>query len=150
MAEKGVDRPSVGIAVFVMRGGKFLFMQRKGAHGAGTWATPGGHLENGESFAECASREVSEETGMEIRNIHTAGVTNDIFESEDKHYVTVWLTAEWAANEPEIREPQKCTGIKWVDFDSLPRPLFATYEHLFESDFYDTIKHLLAETRQGS
>jgi 8-oxo-dGTP diphosphatase len=73
--------------------------KRQGSHGEGTWSIPGGHLEFGESFEAAATREVSEETGMEIENIQYFATTNDVF-SEGKHYVTVWLRADWKANEP--------------------------------------------------
>ena len=59
--------PRVGLAVLLTyekRGITYvLFGKRRGAHGAGDWAPPGGHLEFGESLAECACREVLEETG---------------------------------------------------------------------------------------
>lgn len=41
---------------------------RKGSHGDGEWALPGGHLEMGESFEQCAVREVEEETGIMVRH----------------------------------------------------------------------------------
>ena len=81
----------VGIAVFIFKDGQFLMMQRQGSHGTGTWSVPGGHLEFGESFEDTARREVLEETGVEITNIRFGGVTNDVFESDGKHYVTIWL-----------------------------------------------------------
>ena len=61
------DYPRVGIGVIVMRNGLVLLGERIGAHGAGTWALPGGHLEFGESVEQCARREVWEETGLEPR-----------------------------------------------------------------------------------
>jgi 8-oxo-dGTP diphosphatase len=51
---------------------------------------PGGHLEHGESFAECAVREAREETGLEISGIEVVRVTNDVFD-EGKHYVTIFV-----------------------------------------------------------
>lgn len=116
----------VGIGCFVWKDGKFLMQQRFGAHGEGTWSVPGGHLEFGESWEECAAREVFEETGMKIHNARLLAVTNDIFSAKDKdkHYVTIWITSDWLEGEPTITEPEKCKAQAWHNFSSLPLPLF--------------------------
>lgn len=132
----------VGVGVFIFKDGKFLVLQRKGAHGAGTWSVPGGHLEAQESFQETAQREVREETGVEITNVRFGGVTNDIFEAEDKHYVTIWMLSDWASGEPTITEPDKCINLRWLTFDELPTPLFLPLRHLLESKFIDTFKYV--------
>lgn len=75
-------RPRVGISVLVVRPwgprsyGKLLLGKRKGSHGAGEYATPGGHLEHLESFQTCAAREVLEETGLEIGPLRFLRVLN--------------------------------------------------------------------------
>ena len=43
-------RPKVGVGVMVLKNGKVLIGKRKGAHVAGEWAWPGGHLEYMESL----------------------------------------------------------------------------------------------------
>jgi len=53
------SQPKVGVAIIVTRGDKVLLMKRMGPHGHGTWSTPGGHLEFGESPEECAAREAN-------------------------------------------------------------------------------------------
>mgnify|MGYP000485579306 FL=1 len=78
----------VGVAVIIMRQNTILLGERIGAHGANTWATPGGHLEFGESVEQCAIREVFEETGLNISQITKLDFTNDIFSAEKKHYIT--------------------------------------------------------------
>ena len=113
----------VGVACFVWKNGKFLIGKRIGKHGENTWSIPGGHLEVGESWEEAAKREVMEESGMEITNVRLMAVTNDIF-TTGKHYISIWVEADWLANEPQITEPDIWINQEWRDFSSLPEPLF--------------------------
>ncbi len=140
-----MNEPRVGVGVFIFKNGKFLVGHRKGSHGAGTWALPGGHLDFGESFEETSIREVQEENGLEIEDVQFGAVTNDIFEADQKHYVTIWTTSRWKSGEPEILEPHKCLEWRWVDFETLPEPFFGGWKQLFESQFFEDIKKKLAE-----
>jgi 8-oxo-dGTP diphosphatase len=146
MNDYRTDIPGVGIGVFVFRNKKFLMGCRKGAHGDGTWSVPGGHLEFGESIEEGAKREVQEETGITIKNVHIVGITNDIFSAENKHYITVWCISEWENGTPTIAEPDKFLDIAWKDFDTLPDALFLPWKQLLHSDFLETIKQKLNES----
>ncbi len=130
----------VGVGVFVFKEGKFLLLKRQGSHGAGTWSVPGGHLEFGESFGDTAHREVYEETNLKIKNVRFAAVTNDHFIDESKHYVTVWLLAEWDKGKERIMESNKCTAKGWFNFSDLPEPLFLPWRQLLKSEFLDLIK----------
>ena len=118
----------VGVAAFVLASSqepaenpRFVVGKRIKSHGAGTWAIPGGHLEFGESFEECAAREVSEETGLKVRNIRYLTATNDIMKEDNKHYVTVFTVCERVdhTQEPEILEPNKCEGWEWWSWEKL-------------------------------
>jgi 8-oxo-dGTP diphosphatase len=119
------QRPRVGIAVLVVKDGKLLLGKRRGAHGAGEYASPGGHLEHGESFEACAAREAREEAGIEIGPLRFLRVLN-LTHYAPRHYVDVAFAADWLAGEPVVREPDKAEGWAWYDLDALPSPLFAT------------------------
>jgi 8-oxo-dGTP diphosphatase len=130
------ERPKVGVGVLIRKNGKVLLGKRKNAHGAGDWCPPGGHLEYGESFEECAKREVKEETGLTIQNIRFGAVMNDIFEKEQKHYVTINMIAE-AVDGEEVRlmEPDKFERWEWFSWDQLPEPLFLSDRNLLKQGF---------------
>ncbi|PVH94275.1 hypothetical protein DM02DRAFT_618752 [Periconia macrospinosa] len=94
--------------------------ERQGSHGAGTLQCPGGHIEYGESFEECAKREVLEETGLEIGEIKFLVATNDIF-GEGKHYITIFVTAVIVGEnkEPQALEPHKCARWDWIPWSQM-------------------------------
>ncbi|WP_186787997.1 nucleotide triphosphate diphosphatase NUDT15 [Rickettsia parkeri] len=72
------------------------------SHGESSYAPVGGHLEFGETFAECAIREVLEETNLIIENPQLIAVTNDIFEKAQKYYILICLKAH-CLNEHELQ-----------------------------------------------
>lgn len=125
--------PRVGVAVLVQRQGRVLLGRRRGAHGAATWALPGGHLEFGESPSACARRELAEETGLHATRLHAGPYTNDVFSAEGRHYVTLFMLAEVADGEPQLLEPDKCDGWHWCDWHALPQPLFQPVQSLLAS-----------------
>lgn len=127
--------PQVGIGVIVLRDGKVLLGRRKGSHGEGSWALPGGHLEFGETIEACAAREVLEETGLTIRQIRRGPYSSDHFHDEGKHYVTLFVIAEGAEGDPELREPAKCDGWEWFRWSDLPHPLFLPLKSLVATGY---------------
>jgi 8-oxo-dGTP diphosphatase len=115
----------VGVAVIIQRAQQVLVGRRLGdSHGHGTWQFPGGHLERGETPEACAVREAREETGLDVRVVARGPWTSDVFEQEGKHYITVFMLAEWREGEPVVMEPEKCAEWRWVGWDDIPAPVF--------------------------
>jgi len=117
------QKPKVGIGVMIFRDGKILLTKRKGSHGAGEYAFPGGHLEYMETIEGCAKRETMEESGIEIDNIRFQLLAN-VRKYDPKHYVHITVIADWKEGEPKNLEPEKSEGWDWYDIDNLPEPLF--------------------------
>jgi len=112
-----------------------LLGKRKNAHGSGTWAFPGGHLEFNESIKECARREVSEETGIRIKNLRYGPYSNDIFAGEGKHYVTLFVIADYDAGTPLVKEPHKCENWAWVPWPPNVHSCFLPIKNLLKLNF---------------
>ena len=133
----------VGVGVMILKQGRVLLGKRKGSHGAGEYAFPGGHLDYMESFEDCARRETREECGIEIDNVRFQFVAN-VRQYSPKHYAHVGLIADWKNGEPRVLEPAKCDGWNWYDFDSLP-PLFGPCALAFDAyrtgrSYYDPVE----------
>ncbi|HMM22475.1 MAG TPA: NUDIX domain-containing protein [Selenomonadales bacterium] len=137
------QQTKVGIGVMIFKDGKVLLACRKGSHGSGEYAFPGGHLEYMEGFEECARREVLEECGIEIDDINFLLVAN-VLQYAPKHYVHITLTAKWTAGVPTVLEPQKAESWNWYSLESLPVPLFEMSKLSIESyknciNYYDRL-----------
>ena len=124
----------VGIGLLVIRGQQILLGKRKGSHGEGEYGGPGGHLEYGETCAETALRELSEECGddIKVKNLRMLCVT-DILKYLPKHYVDIGFVADWVSGEPQIMEPDRVESWGWYDLDDLPSPLFGAEDNYIEA-----------------
>lgn len=126
----------VGVAAIIVKSvaGKtcVLMSQRKVTHGQGTWQLPGGHLEMGESWQQCAQRETLEETNLNIDMFEFFTCTNDVY-STQKHYVTIFMRAQLAESdtqEPKQMEPEKSSEWHWIEWGNWPQPLFLSMQNM--------------------
>ena len=144
--------PRVGCGCFLLspeHPGKALFGKRKGSHGAGRYALPGGKLELDELIEECIVREIKEEVNADITvdNVEQVGTTNDrrLDGDVNKHYITVHCRAIINPDSAPIEnmEPHKCEGWEWKTYDEI----FAMWENGKATgvhSLFEPTQHLLA------
>jgi 8-oxo-dGTP diphosphatase len=135
----------VGVSVVIRKGNAVLLGKRLKSHGTGHWCTPGGHVEFGETPEQAARREVMEETGLQLGEIHPSKslpYRNTFFPESKKQYITLYLEGEYIGGKPVAMEPEKCAEWLWFKATDLPSPLFTDmrdalvpWEDLFEFEF---------------
>ena len=130
-------RPQVGVGVIFVRGDTVFLAKRHGAHGEDTWASAGGHLENGDTLEECGRREAMEELGVTVEDLRYLCVSNII--AYDKHYVDIEFLGEIGDQEPRLMEPESFIASGWFSLDDLPEPLFHAMRYALDS--YRTGQH---------
>jgi 8-oxo-dGTP diphosphatase len=129
---------SVGVGVLILKDEKVLLIKRTGSHGEGTWSSPGGHIDFGETIEETAVRETKEETGIDITRIKFKAITNDVFPDDGKHYITIWVQGDYAEGNPTIQSTQELTDLGWFSWSNLPSPLFIPLQNLVSGKHYPT------------
>jgi 8-oxo-dGTP diphosphatase len=122
-----VSGPHVGVSAVVVRDGLVIVGRRKGSHGAGSWAFPGGKVEPGEGPRDVVARELDEETGLRALRVAPIAWTSDLIaHGEDTlHFITLHHLVDVAPGEPFVREADKVEDWRWVACDDIPEPIFA-------------------------
>ena len=94
---------------------KILAVSRK--NDPNDFGLPGGKVDEGESFEECAIREIEEETGLSVFGLVP------IYYRMDGEFFAVCYLAQWQG---EIKTSE--TGrVDWVDFDVITKGRFGSY-----------------------
>lgn len=154
---KTKPRVPVGVGLLLVNSeGMILLHKRKGSHGAGTWAFPGGAVDPGEHPLDTAYRELQEEAGIaqpragsfqEIFELQDVPWVNSVHQDEDagEQWVTLFFIAAHNGDKPIVMEPEKNEGWCWFSIDDLPpddelflplrqiRPFLTMSEELIEA-----------------
>lgn len=81
------------------------------------YAFPGGHVEVGESFADSAIREVQEETGLTVTNLHFCGIIHwDCLDDGEQYQVYLYKTTDFSG---ELLERTDEGAVFWMDMQEL-------------------------------
>ena len=96
-----------------------LLIERGAAPYKGCWAFPGGFMNMDETTEQCAIRELEEETGMQVAELHQIGAYSKVDRDPRGRTVTVAYLAI-------VDEPMAVTGqddaakAQWFPLDALP------------------------------
>ena len=112
--------------VFVVQGRRILLIRKKRGLGAGKINGPGGRLEAGESFDDCAVREVREELGVTPLRLLKLGQHAFQFVEGYSTFVHVYRAADLAGAPIETDEAEPL----WFELDAIP------FDRMWEDDRY--------------
>lgn len=94
------DRQIVAVAATIFRDGKVLAMRRSASKdaGAGLWETVSGRVEPGEEPLDAVTREIAEESGLEV-TIEPRPVDGYAAKRGDVPMTVIVYRADWVAGE---------------------------------------------------
>jgi ADP-ribose pyrophosphatase YjhB (NUDIX family) len=116
-------RPIVGIGIAVLQPDAVLLVRRGKPPNAGSWSLPGGAQELGETAEAAARRELREEAGIDVGDLHLAATVDSIHPDPDGriryHYTIIDFCAAYAGGEPIAGGD--VTEVAWAGFGALDR-----------------------------
>ncbi len=99
------------------------------------WDLPGGHVESGETPAQCIVREMKEEIGYDLSEFQLVSV----FEFDDRIEYTYWQTADLDIRQIHLTEGQY---LRWFAKDEIFNTTLAYGFNLILDDFFQKAPYL--------
>ena len=102
------QHPYLAVSAAIIRDGKVLVVRRARQPALGIFTLPGGGVETGETLMQAVTREVREETALEIEPVALAGhreaIVRDAQGRVERHFVILCFAARWLSGEPALNE----------------------------------------------
>jgi len=114
-------RPFVGIGIVVIKDDHVLLCRRGKPPNVGSWTLPGGAQDVGETCEAAARRELEEETGLTVGDLHFCAYVDTVRRDEDGrvrfHYTILDFCARWQSGDPVASTDVSETH--WAPMDDL-------------------------------
>ena len=114
-------RPFVGIGIVVIKGDQVLLCRRGKPPNVGSWTLPGGAQDVGETCETAARRELMEETGLSVGDLHFCAHVDTLRRDDDGrvrfHYTILDFAALWTGGEPIAGSD--VSAVQWAPLDAL-------------------------------
>ena len=102
---------------------KVLLIQRGGEPFKGCWAFPGGFMNMDETTEECAIRELEEETGLKVTDVHQIGAYSRVDRDPRGRTITVAYLAV-IDQLMEVKGQDDAAKAEWFPLSDLPSLAF--------------------------
>ena len=122
------------ITVILKKDGKILFLKRTNRKFFDNFfACPGGKVDGAESLLQAAKREVKEELGITI-NLEFSNVVHVCHFKREGNFegLDFYIQAEKWDGQPQNKEPEKHSEIRWIDMNNLPDNIVSNHKKALE------------------
>src|ERR1700676_4697343 len=110
-------RPYLAVSAAIFRDGKVLIVRRGRAPAKGLYTLPGGGVELGEKRQQAVTREVREETALDIEPVELVGfrqaIARDAAGRVERHFVILPFAARFVAGDLALNE--ELAEAHWLD-----------------------------------
>ncbi|MDB5096497.1 MAG: hydrolase [Cyanobacteria bacterium RYN_339] len=113
------DLPRTRVAVVLVEGDRVLLV-RHTKKDKSYWLLPGGGLDYGEGIAECARREIREETGLEIQVERFLYLSEAIAPDRSRHILNITVLGRLAGGELTTPDEEVLDAVQWFPIVELP------------------------------
>jgi 8-oxo-dGTP diphosphatase len=111
------QRPYLAVSAAIIRDGKVLVVRRARQPALGVYTLPGGAVETGETLMQAVTREVREETALDIEPVALAGhreaIVRDAQGRVERHFVILCFAARWRSGEAVLNE--ELDDARWLE-----------------------------------
>jgi ADP-ribose pyrophosphatase YjhB (NUDIX family) len=114
----GRELPRTRVAVVLVEDDQVLLV-RHSKRGESYWLLPGGGLDYGEGIAECARREIREETGLEIEVERFLYLSEAIAPDRSRHILNITVLGRLAGGTLELAQGDIMDAVQWFPFAEL-------------------------------
>lgn len=120
-------RPAVTADLVILAGSRenreILLIQRDHDPFAGTWALPGGFVDENEDLPDAARRELKEETGVDVDELRQVGAFGKPGRDPRGHVITVAYVVE-LPDKPGALPGDDAREVAWYPLEDLPEMAF--------------------------
>lgn len=113
--------PTTRVSVVVVSEDDKILLVRHRKGNRQYWVLPGGRLEYGETFQECAVRELKEETGLEVEVEQFLFLSEAIAPDRSRHIVNIYLKAHVTGGIMKVGNEPVLAGVDFIPLKELER-----------------------------
>lgn len=113
--------PTTRVSVIVVNDKQEILLVKHRKGNRLYWVLPGGRLEYGETFHECAVRELKEETGLDVEIERFCFLSEAIAPDRSRHIVNIYLKGRVVGGTLRVGNEPVLAGVDFVPIADMER-----------------------------